>query len=940
MYRSFDSYDRYEIPDLILCQPTGKEIQTMSHALHIKMTLRFNCYWELEFQIPKTIIRDGVEYTVPYYDMIRKHRQVKVDNYGMFTIDAEPSISNDGMCEIKTITCKSIDFLLSNQDLVDFKGTYQLWSANPSDETLMTLFAKQFNSEWKVVEVDSALFGIYRTYEISEMNWYEFLVQKVEEDFQCVFFFDTLKKEIRIKTVKNAIKKTDIFISFENLLKKINIEENADGIKTCLSIHGADGIDVRSVNPLGTTYYYNLDYYCNESLKFLSTDTINAYKAWKEKYKREEVTYGNLTLSYNTKLRELVVLQGELAELKHQLDDLKNVLSVRIQQGLNTSDITSQITKKEADIKAKDNQIKTKENEIKSIETQKVTINNSLDFKKAFTSEQWSEVWAILRGTTGTYTNESFIKTDLMTDAEVQEKAMDLFNLGKEVLDSMAIPRYSFTSEVINILALKEFKVFANQLDLGCEVTLQIGENLYYPILLEYPIDFDNASKSTMTFCNDLRIDNDSFVLADIMNGVNNTVTSNNKYQGTWGDYVNSGDKDVVNHLLNDALDLANKKVLSTTGQAPLIDHTGIWGRKMLDNGTLSPYQTVMTSNGIYMTDSNWTKPAKLALGEITVNGITTYGLAADMMIGNLMCTKNLIVSNESNTFRIDAQGFTATNGSITLKRGDGSSEIYLNPTDGIKIRSKINNVLQDVFYADGKGGLHFKGDLTGATGSFSGEIKGSSFIGGSINIGNGNFTVNASGDCNANSIRINGGSFESGKIKGSVIEAGTIKGTDIDGARITGADIRGGNISVDTDVAIGNRLYITNGRSTGIYSDGSLMWGAKSGALSGTMFTDFDISVGGDVSCTDVVAKYITSSGEITALSDVTIGRNLYVSGNIYGGGLASENWVSRNFLTESDADRWYCANTGGQMISLQVYGGSLEVRVDGRYVGSAKLA
>lgn len=815
MIRKFDIHGNYEIPDLVLCQPTGKEIQTMSHALHIKITPRFNCFSELEFQVPKKMIINGEDYTVPYYDLIRKHRQVKVEGWGMFTIDTEPSVSDDGIAEIKTVTCKSIDYLLSNQDLVDFKGTYQLFDIAGSSDTIMSIFLKQFNNEWKISEVDAGLYGVYRTYDISEMNWYEFLVQKVEDDFQCIFIFDTLKKEIKIKTVKNAIRKTDIFISKENLLKKVDIKESEDGIKTCLSIHGADGVDVRRVNPLGTTYRYNLDYYCDESLKFLSSDTIQAYKAWKAKYKTQEVAYNNLTISYNAKLKELVVLEGELVELNHQLDNLKNLLSVRIQQGLNTSDIRSQMTTKENQIKTKETQITNKKNEISNIDTQKTAINKSIDFKAAFTKDQWGEVWAILRSTTGTYTNESFSKTDLMSDAEIQEKARDLFSLGGEILDRMAVPRFSFTSEVINFLMLEEFDTFANQLELGCEVTLQVGDNLYYPILLEYPIDFDDYTNSSMVFCNDLRLNDDSFALADIMNGVNNTVTSNNKMQGTWGDYVNSGDKDKVSQLMGNTLDLANKKVLSSTGQAPLIDHTGIWGRKMLDNGTLSPYQVAMTSNGIYMTDSNWTKPARLALGEITFNGVTTYGIATDLLVGNFICGRSLMINNESNTFKIDARGFSATNGSITLKRSDGSSELYINPTDGIKIKTKVNNILQDVFFVDGAGNLNFKGNLTGAKGTFSGEIKGSSFMGGSIDIGNGEFTVDNIGNCVANSLTANNATFRSCNLSGSVFRAGTIEAGTIEGSNIYGSSFVGGTIDIETNARVGSILYL-GGNSTG----------------------------------------------------------------------------------------------------------------------------
>ena len=82
-------------------------------------------------------------------------------------------------------------------------------------------------------------------------------------------------------------------------------------------------------------------------------------------------------------------------------------------------------------------------------------------------------------------------------------------------------------------------------------------------------------------------------------------------------------------------------------------------------------------------------------------------------------------------------------------------------------------------FYVDADCNGHFTGDLSGATGTFSGLISG-----GSINLGNGTFTVDENGRMNASS-----GVF-SGTLRGADGEfSGTLRGNDIIGATITGAN-------------------------------------------------------------------------------------------------------------------------------------------------------
>lgn len=67
---------------------------------------------------------------------------------------------------------------------------------------------------------------------------------------------------------------TDVFVTFQNLSQQININYDADNIKTVLTVKGSDDLDILDVN-MGLPYIVDLSYYC--SPKWLGQDLYDAY---------------------------------------------------------------------------------------------------------------------------------------------------------------------------------------------------------------------------------------------------------------------------------------------------------------------------------------------------------------------------------------------------------------------------------------------------------------------------------------------------------------------------------------------------------------------------------------------------------------------------------------------------------------------------------------
>ena len=147
-------------------------------------------------------------------------------------------------------------------------------------------------------------------------------------------------------------------------------------------------------------------------------------------------------------------------------------------------------------------------------------------------------------------------------------------------------------------------------------------------------------------------------------------------------------------------------------------------------------------------------------------------------------------------------------------------SSNYVQNTDGWIIKSDGS-----VEFENGE----FRGDISGATGTFTGSLSGASISGGSININN-NFIVDSNGNLTANNATLSGYLTSSSTISGDNINGGTITGTSINigsgnfevssaGAITSTSGTIGGWTVGSTDLSAGNITIDSAGSISGNYS-------------------------------------------------------------------------------------------------------------------------
>lgn len=787
MIQLFDSFDKFENPVVVLCNPDKSQLYELGTIYDRKLELRYNALSNFSFIAPSKV--NGV--TTEYYASLEYRRLIYIENIGYFMITEIDKI-NDGIMETKAIKCQSLEVVFANKKLTVFEGTYQFYNIiSPSATLIGTMLS--YVPGWTAGTIDASLWSLYRTFDVSDTTIYSFLMTDVEQAYQCVFTFDTINKTISAiaaPTSASAMTSTDIFMSFDNLIKEVDITEKTDELVTALNVYGAGSLDILTVNPLGTPTIYNFDYY--KTTAWMSTGLIAAIDAWKAKIVVQQPIYAGYLTSLKTANSELLILQAALAVLNATLLSLQGTQRVRIEQGLSITSVNAQIIAQQALITAKTLEITNKNAQIAGILVLLRAINTLVSFASNFTVAQLLELDPFILGST--YQNENFVQTDIMTDVEIQTMAQNLYNQALNVLVKVSTPRYEFEIDSANFVFLKEFSTFISQLQLGSTITLELATDTYVqPVLLGIDLNYDDPTSFKMTFGNRLRLDGSSYEFSDLY-GSNTSSALQTTFNSLQWDNWNTNYRDPVSLFIESSLNASLNNVISGSSEEIRIDQNGLRGRTFISGSSYKATQVWLTSNTLAFTKDNW-NTASLCLGLITnPTGGSSFGLVAAAIVGNLIAGNELFISNTNNSFILNATGATLTDATFTINKTGGLSRLYMNPDTGIQIQKNVGGTWVNQFSVDSSGNVTLAGVLSAATGTFAGALSAATgTFAGSLSAATGTFAGNisaASGTFSGNIYAANlVGLVTNSKID-SGLDAGKVTTGTMSGNRIYGGTI------------------------------------------------------------------------------------------------------------------------------------------------------
>ena len=107
----------YTKPHIYLCEVDKTRICRLE-TTSTKLSAKFNSYSEISFEVAR-VYNDSVTGEIklfPFYDKIEALRLIEVQGLGYFEIQG-PTISGDGIKEVKSVTAYSLEYTLSQKYL-------------------------------------------------------------------------------------------------------------------------------------------------------------------------------------------------------------------------------------------------------------------------------------------------------------------------------------------------------------------------------------------------------------------------------------------------------------------------------------------------------------------------------------------------------------------------------------------------------------------------------------------------------------------------------------------------------------------------------------------------------------------------------------------------------------------------------------------------------
>ena len=259
-------------------------------------------------------------------------------------------------------------------------------------------------------------------------------------------------------------------------------------------------------------------------------------------------------------------------------------------------------------------------------------IGNSLLMSNNFTEQQLIRLNSFLRE--DELHLDDIVQTSLDNLSSSFKIKQDAMESGRIELKKLSQPQLQFSMEMANIYALHEFDPIVNQFQLGNIIRVGIrNDYIKQSRLLQVDINFEDFSDFSVEFGELTSLRTQSDIHADLLSkaiSAGKSVATNSSYWTKGSDAATSTDLKIQQGLLD-----ATTQIKAIDGsQGIVIDKNGIRLQKIInqDTGEIDPRQVWMVNNMILMSDDGF-KTSRSALGEVTVDGETYYGLIAEIVL-------------------------------------------------------------------------------------------------------------------------------------------------------------------------------------------------------------------------------------------------------------------------------------------------------------------
>ncbi len=426
-FKKINAADKKQ-PMLRLQTLAGKELGVIPFAYDVHFEINYADISTIEFTVP--YYANGIKN--PLYNELISYRVVYTEEFGIYVLTS-PKKSGDGITEIKTVTGYSLEQMLSTKSMFLEEGTYNFWNPLKSGDTVLGRIIEA-DPSWHVGYVSPRLIGCYRTFDEYSDDILSFCYGDAAEKYRCAFVFDVYQRSISVYDLSEEVPCVPVYLDYKNLVDAVDVSEITDDLTTKLHLYGSDDLSIREVNPTGTDYIINLDYFiANGDLDvFVGSSSVTLaqrVKDWEQRIRDRQQYYVGLISARASLTAQKLSEQAALVELNGELDTLMTQQNVTIQAyAIETTDtgksnrlkelanIYAQVILKRSEISRQEAAIDSIQNNIDQYTSSIQSVNRELSYNTYFTAQERDILDRFL--IEGELEDETFVATDVSSSNE------------------------------------------------------------------------------------------------------------------------------------------------------------------------------------------------------------------------------------------------------------------------------------------------------------------------------------------------------------------------------------------------------------------------------------------------------------------------------------------------------------------------------------------
>lgn len=651
MFINIDKSKRKKEYKIHLAKPNNQKIANLSEAYDSVYSLKLGNINELSFNIPYFIDKEDHRVENENIELMKQKMYLEIDynNSQEWMIVDEMEDFGDGKEKYLSVTAFSNVYENSHKMI----RSLELKSVNP-DEYYSAILQ---DTAWSIGEIDPLFKDIYRSFDINNSTVLESILTGAET-YGAILDFDSKNKTINLLDMESRAKYRGLNINYKNFLQSVSRKSSADEMTTRMYVYGSDGMTITNVNPTGMPYIEDFSHFLYpferdenknviKSSNYMSDELAHAILDLAELNEQYQPTIKQAQDRIDIEIVDLIENETILSNLSFDLSTVKGLLDIA--KATNDKDLISQ---RKAELVVAQSAVDSQEQEVENIRASieyhegEISRLQKLISVTSFSPKLLKEL------------NPFIIEKDFSDDRYINEK--ELYQDALENFEEARNPTYVVNASIDNIINSLEEEYYSDKVVLG-DIARIVDKDMRVDmksLITEMTFSMDENSHNITISEGDIDVDGYDRILSILYNTQSTTtMLSNNKDK--WDAVTEI--KSEVDMMRDASIDATKNRIYAGINESIEIGDRGI----VLSNPDFPNEMVIMQAGVIALSKDG---------GETWDTSITPDGVIADTIIGKLVASNNLLITNDKGSFRVDSEGLTVDMDSIKIMSGEGDT--------------------------------------------------------------------------------------------------------------------------------------------------------------------------------------------------------------------------------------------------------------------------